>query len=242
LTIEDLRLALAAMAAPDVRDPWWTPAPLEGPPVPRLAALCLRPEGLQISPEVQTALIEAGRRLTAAGWRVESVEQLPPLREPAALQIRLWFGEQYRALVDAAEREGDRGAINVLASHAAAIGSLTLADISTTFLRRATLARAWGLFFAQYPVVLLPVSAEPPFAFDLDLEGPTAFARVWEAQLPMIAPPFVGLPGLTVSMPGVAGRLGGAQLLAARFREDLCLLAGEAIAAAGPPITAVDPV
>ena len=30
-TIADLRIALAAMSAKDVRDPWWVPAPLEGP-------------------------------------------------------------------------------------------------------------------------------------------------------------------------------------------------------------------
>lgn len=31
-TVADPRLTLAAMAAPDHRDPWWVPAPLEGPP------------------------------------------------------------------------------------------------------------------------------------------------------------------------------------------------------------------
>src|SRR5215472_16288138 len=33
-TIKDLRISLAAMSARDARDPWWVPAPLEGPPVP----------------------------------------------------------------------------------------------------------------------------------------------------------------------------------------------------------------
>src|SRR5881397_3040309 len=36
-TIGDLRLALAAMSAPDARDPWWVPAPLDGPPRPKRA-------------------------------------------------------------------------------------------------------------------------------------------------------------------------------------------------------------
>src|SRR3954467_13542742 len=67
-TIGDLRIALAAMAAPDARDPWWTPAPLEGPPRPKLAALCLRPDGLEIVPEVEAALEDAGRRLGGEGW------------------------------------------------------------------------------------------------------------------------------------------------------------------------------
>ncbi len=68
-TVGDLRLALTAMAAPDPRDPWWVPAPLEGPERPRKAALCLRPGGLAIAPEVEAALRDAAARLTAAGWQ-----------------------------------------------------------------------------------------------------------------------------------------------------------------------------
>src|SRR3954463_13145400 len=70
-TIGDLRIALAAMAAPDVRDPWWVPAPLEGPPREKRAALCLRPDGLDIVPEVTAAVTDAGKRLERAGWTVE---------------------------------------------------------------------------------------------------------------------------------------------------------------------------
>ncbi len=45
-TIGDLRIALEAMSARDIRDPWWVPAPLVGPPMPKRAALCLDPDGL----------------------------------------------------------------------------------------------------------------------------------------------------------------------------------------------------
>src|SRR5438309_9059262 len=43
-TIGDLRVALQAMSGRDTRDPWWVPAPLEGPPKPKHAALCLNPD------------------------------------------------------------------------------------------------------------------------------------------------------------------------------------------------------
>src|SRR5215831_12956856 len=55
-TIGDLRIALAAMAARDVRDPWWVPVPLQGPAVPKRAALCLNPDGLETVPEVKAAV------------------------------------------------------------------------------------------------------------------------------------------------------------------------------------------
>src|SRR5215471_10922946 len=58
-TVNDLRISLAAMSARDIRDPWWVPAPLEGPAVPKRAALCLNPDGLDPVGEVKAALTDA---------------------------------------------------------------------------------------------------------------------------------------------------------------------------------------
>src|SRR6202521_391350 len=77
-TIGDLRIALAAMSACDVRDPWWVPAALEGAVMPKRAALCLRPDGLDTVAEVKAALADAGKRLERAGWLVEEIEDTPP--------------------------------------------------------------------------------------------------------------------------------------------------------------------
>ncbi len=60
--------------------------------------------------------------------------------------------------------------------------------------------------------------------------------------MPQVGLPFVGLPGLTVST-GMVGRVPvGVQVVAGRYREDLCLLAGEAIEAGGVPPSPIDPV
>ena len=64
----------------------------------------------------------------------------------------------------------------------------------------------------------------------------------WEAQLPQIGIPFMGLPGLVVST-GLVGKAPvGVQIVSGRYREDLCLLAGEAIEAGGVPPSPIDPV
>src|SRR5246500_917233 len=55
-SIGDLRIALNAMSGKDVRDPRWVPAPLEGPVMPKRAALCLHPDGLETVPEVKAAV------------------------------------------------------------------------------------------------------------------------------------------------------------------------------------------
>ena len=64
---------------------------------------------------------------------------------------------------------------------------------------------------------------------------------MWEAQLTQRALPAVGLPGLTVSTGLVGSVPVGVQVVAGRFREDLCLAAGEAIAARGTPPAPIDP-
>src|SRR5260221_2435767 len=81
-TIGHLPIALAAMSGYDARDPWWVPAPLEGPVMPKRAALCLQPDGLEAVSEVKAAVADAGKRLERAGWVVEEVET-PPMREAA---------------------------------------------------------------------------------------------------------------------------------------------------------------
>jgi amidase len=240
-TIEDLELGLAAMSAFDPRDPWWVPAPLQGPDAPRVAALCIRPDGLNTAPEVELALRDAANRLRERGWRVEEMENLPPIKEAADLQIRFWMGDGFAAMWAAAVRENDPGALAALGGHRAQAEQVDLASMSQAFIRRATLLRIWQLFLVDYPVVLLPVSAELPFADGLDLKDDASYARVWSAQMTQIGLPFLGLPGLTVSTGMHGSAPVGVQLVAGRYREDLCLAAGRDIEAGGSPMSPVDP-
>jgi amidase len=241
-TVGDLRIALAAMSGRDVRDPWWVPAPLEGPQMQKRAALCLNPDGLETVAEVRAAVTDAGQRLERAGWSVEQIENTPPLREAAELQTRLWLGDGYEAMLEAAEREGDPGALACLRGNRDKVHPFDMAAFSNTLTRRATLTREWQALFETYAVLLMPVSGELPFPDGLDLRDDASFARVWRAQMPQVGIPFMGLPALTVST-GLVGRVPvGVQVVSGRYREDLCLSAGEAIEVLGTPSTPVDPV
>ncbi|QNK01426.1 amidase family protein [Dyella telluris] len=240
-SIQDLSLTLAVMSAADPRDPWYVPLPLEGSPTPRHAALCLRPGGMPIAPEVEAALWEARDRLVDAGWHVEEIQDTPSVHEAAEIQEQLWLGDGFAALVAAVERDGDPGAKAVVEGVRDRVAALPPDVMTKALVRRATAARQWQAFFQRYPVLLVPVSAELPFPDDLDLQGREGFQRVWDAQLLLRAFPAVGLPGLSVATGTVGSTPIGVQLVAARFREDLCLRAGADIEARSPRIIAYDP-
>ncbi len=241
-TIADLRLALSVLSVADARDPWWVPAPLVGPEVAKRVALCVAPNGLAVSREVVAALSDSAARLRDAGWQVDERADTPPLAEAARWQVQFWLGDGYQKMVAAAEQEGDPGALAALAGQAQAVRGLDADTLSAMMLRRATLLREWQQFFLEYPLLLMPVSGEPPFAQDLDRRDAASYARVWAAQMPQVGLPFLGLPGLTVST-GLNGTIPiGVQLVAGRYREDLLLSAGEDIEARGVPLSPIDPV
>jgi amidase len=241
-TVADIRLALAAMSRPDPRDPWWTPAPLDGPPAPKRAALCVAPDGMPVQAPVAAALRDAARRLEAAGWSVEEMAALPPLAEPARLQAMLWLAEMRRGAAAAVAREGDPDSTAVFGYMERLCPVPDFDGFQDALQRRAGLLREWLLFFERFPVVLMPVSGELPFRDNSDVEGFAAFERIMAAQLPQVGLPLLGLPGFAVAT-GLEGRVPvGVQLVAGRFREDLLLAAGEAIEAGGVPAAPVDPI
>ena len=236
-SIADLRLGLAALSGPDPRDPWHVPAPLQGPPYPRRAALILRPGGMAIAPEVEAALRDCANRLSQSGWQFEELPDIPCIQEAADLQARLWVGSSFAPWDDLVAQDGDPGAAAVIAAIKSRI-TLSPADPDRALMRRAAILREYLALLTQYPVLLIPVSGELPFADNLDLQDPN---RVWDAQLTQVGLALTGLPALSISTCLIGATPVGVQLVASRYREDICLQAAEAIEAFGTPASPVDP-
>jgi amidase len=88
-SVRDVRLALAAMAQSDPRDPWWTPAPLAGPPLAKRVAIVDRAEdlgGVAPTAPVMEAMKAAAKALADAGYEVVDI-RTPGL----ARAFELWF-------------------------------------------------------------------------------------------------------------------------------------------------------
>ncbi|MFV0472684.1 MAG: amidase family protein [Pikeienuella sp.] len=240
-SVEDLKLGFEAMIPPDIRDPWSTPVPFSLGEIPKRAALCVAPEGMNTTPAVEAALRDAARRLEDAGWEVNETES-PPLREPARLQFLLWLAEMRRGADAAVAKEGDPDAIRYYAAMQGVSPEPDLNGLLDAMQARLGFAREWAAFLAEHNILICPVSAEPPFPDHLDMED---FARVLEAQLVQVGLPLMGLPGLSVFTGFTDTAHGpaplGAQLVGARFREDALFAAAEAIEARGPRIEIAEP-
>jgi amidase len=239
-SIEDLRLGLVAMSAGSELDPWWVPAPLEQAPPPKRVALCISPDGLQVTDDVETALRSAAQQLEDAGWSVTEVN-CPPMREPMQLQLLLWMSEYHYNGGTAVKREDDPDANFVYAQLCENCPAPTLESLMEALQQRLRLARIWQQFLTEYPVLLCPVSAEPPFPDMLDVESAESFRRVLEAQMTQIALPFMGMPAISVATGSDAAAPMGVQLVAARFREDVLFAAASDIEARNPPCEISDP-
>jgi amidase len=244
-SVRDVRLGFHAMAAPDARDPWWVPVPLDGapwtPPI-RVAVVTDAVDlgGAAPSFSVAAALAQAAQALADAGYEVVS-ERTPGFTAAFDLWFQMLIPEFRRFMQADFDRDGDDGirvAMKLMLDNVPDRGTdahlRALAD-------RTRLIREWNAFLAHTPLVLAPVCAEPPYVHGFDLESAARTMEVWRQSSTLMAVPVLGLPGMAVPTGVSEGLPVGVQIIGPRFREDLCLAAAEAIEARVPRITPIDP-
>jgi amidase len=229
--IGDVRLALEVMSQRDPRDPWWVPAPLEGPKpkAPIKVALAKLPGDMDVDPSVRAALRQAADHLERAGYRVAEVE-VPDISG-------VW-----QTWCDIITNE-------TVVMQEAAMMKVTSADFHTAWngmkakantldlqgWMRATAARnghirAWQLFFEDYPVVVAPTTVKPtPGPREDTISAERVREIFWNDIRFISAINVLGLPGAVVPVTLHDGKPIGVQLIAGRYREDLALDAAAAI-------------
>jgi amidase len=240
-SVRDARLALAAMARGDPVDTLWTDAPLAGPPVPRPihVALVAHNPGGSTHPAQAEAVQQAGRHLSAAGYAVEEVAP-PDLDEIIETYHRILVTDVLRVLAPLVEQSGDADARTSVRLILELVPPTDLDGVLTALGKRDLFLGRWLAFMQRYPLVVMPTMGDLALPHNLDTtrEGQ---AHVLDSSRVAFISPALGLPALAVPV-GTYGRLRpGVQILASRFREDLCLDAGEVIEAAEGVVTPIDP-
>ena len=241
-TVDDVALALHVMSAGDPRDPWWVPAPLSGPPVARRAAVVRDVDGDPVTGSVATALDRAAEALRAAGWEVQDLSEAetPGIVEPARLAFRLLMTDLDQELSPVV---ADLGSPQMQAYWRDLLtlepALRAVPDYVAALARRTTLIRQWSLLLEQWPLVVLPQMTGPLITVGEDVASTERTHAVWRRLWPSIAINLLGLPSLLAPTElDDDGLPTGVQLVAARFREDVCLSAGRDVEAALPPLGA----
>jgi amidase len=240
--VRDLRLAFESMCEPDARDPWWTPAPLRGPEVPRRVAVCVDPGSEGVDPDVAAGVRRAAGALRDAGYEVEEVDA------PAVAQARdVWAAEVLAEVrvgfLPILEQVASKEALSFLNHAFEAVPPPDYAGYVGRFSARNGVARAWSQFAERYPLVLGPVATAQPFPVGFDLEGPDAVRALLNRLRLVVTANLLALPVavVPVGMGEQSGLPQGVQLIGGRYREDLCLEAAEAIEERLGVVTPIDP-
>ena len=230
--VADARLALRVLSQRDVRDPWWVPAPLEGPPPPRpiRVALAKIPGDLDTDPEVMALNRRAADCLSDAGYAVSEVE-LPDLTATWQLWCDLISTEIATVQIAQMRELGSPPFVQALEGILAMATILDEAGYMKGVALRARVLRRWLALLETYPIILAPVSVQPTPAFDADLKGNVAVRRIFHNDQRFLGA--ISVMGLPVAVVPVgltaAGHPVGVQLIASRYREDLALDAAQAI-------------
>ena len=231
--VADVRLGLEVMSRRDPRDPWWVPAPLIGAPQPSPIKVVVAPipEDMEPDAEVMSLIDRAAGYLSDAGYAVER-RPIPDLWAA----WRLWcdlISTEIATLQMAQFRE-----LGSAPFHQALSGMLDIANIldgegyMRAIAQRTRLIREWLAFLEDWPIILAPVSIQPTPRINTDLAGKAALRRLFLTDFRFIsAINVLGLPSAVTPVGFAAGLPVGTQLIASRYREDLCLDAAAAIEA-----------
>ena len=239
--VRDVRAAYEAIAGPDPRDPLSVPVPLAAEPLPGpiRVAVVADPAGVGVHPAVADGIRLAADALANAGYAVEEVEP-PRLGDARDLWIGLLLADLH-VLSPMVGPLASEAAQKFLADAFQSSPPLDLAGVVTGYMSRHALAREWSEFQAERPLVLGPVSTQPPFEVGYDLQGPDAVTDLVTRLTLTVAVNLLGLPASAVPTGVAEGLPQGVQVIGPRFREDLCLDAAEAIEERLGTITPIDP-
>ncbi|MBI2159501.1 MAG: hypothetical protein HYU25_03760, partial [Candidatus Rokubacteria bacterium] len=216
---------------------------LDGAAVERPIRVALTPDPAKqgVHPHVAAAVRAAGASLANAGYAVEEVDP-PDVAGVARCWAALVINETRHVTLPWIRKYGDPDVNRAVELTLEATPDVGLDGYIRALAERAKHIRDWMLFLERYPLVVGPVSTEPPFVVGFDTASVERTAEVLRAQRLLVAANLLGLPAASVPTGMANGVPLGVQVIGSRYREDLCLDAAEVIEAQHGLPTPIDPV
>ncbi|TQL46656.1 amidase [Homoserinimonas aerilata] len=245
-SVDDVALAFSAMARWHPKDPFAVPVPLQGEPLdgPIRVGVVRSVGVVDLNPAVDIAISQAVASLTDAGYLVEEVD-LSLFADAWLLWWQVVQGVEFEGLGKLIEQYGDaairKSADNQFAAMHRIVSGFELSDYVGGYAQRAALVRELQLVLQQYPILVLPISAEQTFEIDADVRGVDRMEQLVKAQWPMMSVAALSVPALSVPVTVVNGLPTSVQLVGRRFREDTLLAAGREIESRASVSTPIDP-
>lgn len=243
-SVRDLRLGFSVMAAQSGGDPLWVPAPLE----PGLPARPLRigiiTSGVGepgLHPAALAAVERAGAILADAGHHVDPIE-LPGYDKAAELWSDIGMSEVRLVLEPLLDQVGDADLAAFLRTWWECLPKpVDLRAYLAALGERDRLIREWNQNFNDYDAVITPVLALPWLNAFSDVDGPDSVREHFEGGRFLLGNALLGFPVMASRVGSYEGMPQGVQVIAPRWREDICLAIGEIIEKAEGLIEPIDP-
>lgn len=238
--VSDLRIALAAVAGPTWRDPWSVPAPLRGPEPakPIRVALVVDPGGDGTAKQVQDGIRKAAAALDDSGYIVEEIEP-PSIAAAAKLAVDMLCSD-LRVAWSIITPPMPAETKQFLSAMLQVAGESDPLAAVMTFMTRQSLLRSWGEFQETYPLIVGPVYTDVPFEAGTDLDEGRVAETIHGMRMTLTANA-LGLPAVAVPVGIGDGLPQVVQIIAPRYREDLCLDAAQAIEDRVGILTPIEP-
>lgn len=240
-TVADVRAGLQTVAGHDPRDPVSVPAQLTDlAPGERLrVAVLAEPPGGSTHPGVAAAVRAAADALADAGHDV--VEAVPPDYE---LSFLLWAAMLFTELHDIRDQidlvmgEGGKALIANALDKFPKMSSL---EYYMVHAQRDGVARKWGMWFRDHPVLLSPTWSQPAFVADWDISGEEGSMGTLELMRPVLPGNLLGLPCAVVPGGMADGLPVGVQVIGDRYTDLRVLSVAQQVEDALGTITPIDP-
>ena len=222
-SVADVCLAFDVMSRRNILDPLWSPPlKISIPENPTLRIAKPDQLGDEVDISVKQAIDTAAGILSDAGFQVDTVK-LPSVEEMLELWGTLLFTDIRVMQKEMIEEHGSEDIVSVINFRLSKYPDATLEDYVKALARRIEVLQQWSIIMEDYPLILAPVSLEPPIGPQEDKESNERYQQILEAQRWLIAANFLGLPAASVPIGISNGLPTGVQLIGRRYHETMCL-------------------